>query len=109
MACAGPGSIAVTAPAITLADVIVGRDLQTTSTLLLANAPPNPVNVTLTVNAVDPEIGAKVYSWIRDDKRPFRGVTGARILLERQLEAVRRLTAHGILVKINSVMIPSPL
>ena len=63
-------------------------------------------HVTLTVNAVDPEIGAKVYSWIRDDKRPFRGVTGARILLERQLEAVRRLTEHDILVKINSIIIP---
>ena len=30
-------------------------------------------HVTVTVNAVDPEIGAKVYAWIRDRKRMYRG------------------------------------
>ena len=34
----------------------------------------NVSHVTLTVNAVDPQIGARVYSWIRDGKRIYRGI-----------------------------------
>ncbi|NCC06261.1 MAG: nitrogen fixation protein NifB, partial [Proteobacteria bacterium] len=35
-----------------------------------------------------------------------RGVEGARILLERQLESIRLLKAKGITVKVNSIIIP---
>jgi len=63
-------------------------------------------HVTVTINAVDPEVGAKIYSWIRDDKRPFRGVTGAKILLDRQLAAVYLLKDRGVTVKVNSILIP---
>jgi nitrogen fixation protein NifB len=63
-------------------------------------------HVTLTINAVDPKIGAKIYAWIRDGKRPFRGETGAAILLERQLESIRRLKTRNIVVKVNSIIIP---
>ena len=35
-------------------------------------------HVTLTVNAVDPEIGAKIYSWVRDGKVIYRGLAGRR-------------------------------
>lgn len=66
----------------------------------------NVSHVTLTINAVDPEIGAKVYAWIRDGRRPFRGSTGAAILLERQLEAVRLLKERDVLVKVNTILIP---
>jgi nitrogen fixation protein NifB len=63
-------------------------------------------HVTLTINAVDPEIGAQVYAWIRDGRRPFRGTTGAGILLERQLEVVRLLAERDVLVKVNTILIP---
>lgn len=63
-------------------------------------------HVSITISAVDPEIGVKVYSWIRDSKRPFRGTTGAGIILERQLAAIKALKEHGIIVKINSIVIP---
>lgn len=63
-------------------------------------------HVTLTVNAVDPEIGAKIYAWIRDGKRPMRGLEAAKLLLERQLDAIVRLKAAGVVVKINSIIIP---
>ncbi|KOR33599.1 nitrogen fixation protein NifB [Achromatium sp. WMS3] len=63
-------------------------------------------HVTLTINAVDTKIGAKVYAWIRDDKRPLRGEQAAAILIERQLDAIRRLRAHDIIVKVNSIIIP---
>ena len=41
-------------------------------------------HVTVTMNAVDPQIGAKIYSWVRVGKVVYRGVEGAKILLERQ-------------------------
>ena len=33
-------------------------------------------HVTLTINAVDPEIGRQVYAWMRDGTRVLRGVGG---------------------------------
>ena len=66
----------------------------------------NVSHVTITLNAVDPEIGAKIYSWVRFGPHIYRGVEGARILLERQLESINLLKKHGITVKINTVIIP---
>jgi len=63
-------------------------------------------HVTITVNAVDPEIGAKIYSWVRYGSHVYRGISGARVLLERQTESIRLLKAAGIAVKINTVVIP---
>jgi len=63
-------------------------------------------HVTITITAVDPKIGAKIYAWIRDGKTPLRGEEGARVLLERQLDAVRRLKVLDIVVKINAIIIP---
>jgi nitrogen fixation protein NifB len=63
-------------------------------------------HVTLTVNAVDPEIGAKIYGWVRDGKVVYRGLAAAELLLARQLESIQALKAHGITVKINTIIIP---
>lgn len=63
-------------------------------------------HVTFTVNAVDPDIGAKIYAWIRDGRRPLRGVEAAKLLLERQVEGIRRLKELGVVVKINSILMP---
>lgn len=63
-------------------------------------------HVTITVNAVDPEIAEKIYSWVRWNKRVRRAGEGVRILLEKQLEAVRGLKERGITVKVNSIIIP---
>ena len=66
----------------------------------------NVSHVTVTINAVDPEVGAKIYSWVRDGKVAYHGRQAAELLLSRQLEAVKSLKAHGITVKINSILIP---
>jgi nitrogen fixation protein NifB len=63
-------------------------------------------HVTLTVNSVDPEIGAKIYSWVRDGKVVYRGVKGAEVLLERQIKAIEGLKKLGITVKVNVIVIP---
>ncbi|GAB6040585.1 nitrogenase cofactor biosynthesis protein NifB [Endothiovibrio diazotrophicus] len=66
----------------------------------------NISHVTLTINAIDPEIGAKIYPWIFWNHRRIRGVKGARILLEQQMKSLELLAEKGVLVKVNSVMIP---
>lgn len=63
-------------------------------------------HATITVNAVDPAIGARIYSWMRIGKRVVAPQTGAGILLDRQLEAITALTQKGILVKVNSIVLP---
>jgi nitrogen fixation protein NifB len=63
-------------------------------------------HVTLTVNAVDPEIGSQIYSWVRDGKVIYRGLKAAAFLLERQLESIAGLKARGITVKVNTIIIP---
>ena len=64
-------------------------------------------HVTITVNAVDPEIGQKIYSWVRDHKVIYRGSRGAELLLERQLKAIAGLKERGITVKVNTIIVPS--
>ena len=63
-------------------------------------------HVTITINMVDPEIGAKIYPWIFYKHKRYEGVEAAKILSEHQLRGLEMLTARGILCKINSVMIP---
>lgn len=63
-------------------------------------------HVTITINAVDPVIGALVYRWVRDGEHPLKGEEGAALMIERQLEAVARLAALGVLVKVNAIVIP---
>lgn len=63
-------------------------------------------HVTITINMVDPEIGARIYPWIFFRHQRHEGLDAARILHARQMEGLEALTAKGILVKINSVLIP---
>ena len=63
-------------------------------------------HVTLTVNAIDPEIGARIYAWVRAGIRVLRGVEAAAVLLERQRAAIVELKKHGITVKINTIVMP---
>lgn len=66
----------------------------------------NISHVTVTVNAVDPDVGAKIYPWIFHDHRRWTGREAAEILLARQREGIEALVAAGVLVKVNSVLIP---
>lgn len=63
-------------------------------------------HVTITVCAVDPQIGKEIYSWVRDGNVVYHGLQGAELLLSRQLEAIKKLKAHDITVKINCIVIP---
>lgn len=63
-------------------------------------------HVTVTVNAVDPAVGSQIYSWVRDRKTIYRGEQAARVLLERQLDAIRAVKEAGVTLKINTILIP---
>lgn len=63
-------------------------------------------HVTITINGVDPEITAKLYKWVRYNKHIYRGVEGARILMENQLACIPKLKEKGITVKINTIIVP---
>ncbi len=63
-------------------------------------------HVTITINCVDPEVGAKIYPWIYWQNKRIFGIEGAKILIEQQQKGLQMLTERGILVKVNSVLIP---
>jgi nitrogen fixation protein NifB len=63
-------------------------------------------HVTLTINAVDSNIGGEIYSWVRDRKRPLRGVEAAAALGARQMDALVKLKSRGITVKVNTIIMP---
>lgn len=66
----------------------------------------NVDHVTITINMVDPEIGAKIYPWVHYRRRRYKGLEAAKILHERQMEGLQALREADILCKVNSVMIP---
>ncbi|WP_353118730.1 radical SAM protein [Nitratidesulfovibrio sp.] len=64
-------------------------------------------HVTVTLNAVDPELGARLYAHVTaDDGRALHGAEGAAHLLARQEEGLARLARAGIAVKVNTVVVP---
>ncbi len=64
-------------------------------------------HMTITMNAVDPAIGAKLYSWVKDGKIIYQGEQAAKLLFNRQVEAIKGLKARGITVKVNTIIVPS--
>ena len=63
-------------------------------------------HVTITINCVDPAVGARIYPWIFWKNRRVFGHEAAAILIAQQQKGLEMLTARGILVKVNSVLIP---
>jgi nitrogen fixation protein NifB len=63
-------------------------------------------HLTVTINAVDPEVGARIYPWVSWQGRRLTSVEASRVLLDRQLAGLARAVELGILCKVNSVVIP---
>lgn len=51
-------------------------------------------------------MGARIYPWVFWNNKRIMGREGAAIPIEQQQKGIEMLTARGILVKVNSVMIP---
>ncbi len=63
-------------------------------------------SLTVTINAVDPEVGARIYPHVIYHGRHLTGVEGARTLIDNQFAGVRRAGELGLTMKINTVLIP---
>ncbi len=61
---------------------------------------------TVTINAVDPRVGAMIYTRVAGGDVALQGLDAAAFLMERQMDAVARLKARGLIVKVNTVVIP---
>jgi len=66
----------------------------------------NVSHVTVTINSLNPETLTKIYSWVRDGNMIYKGLDAAKLLLSRQLDAIVKLKEKGMIVKVNTVVIP---
>lgn len=62
--------------------------------------------VTITINAIDPAIGAKIYHHVDVANVSYMGENGAQLLVDAQLRAVGLLKGKNITVKVNTVVVP---
>jgi nitrogen fixation protein NifB len=63
-------------------------------------------HVTITINAIDPAIGSEIYAWVRYNKKMYRDLDAAELLINKQLEALKKLKEAGVTAKVNSIIIP---
>ncbi|MCC7566556.1 MAG: nitrogenase cofactor biosynthesis protein NifB [Methanomicrobiaceae archaeon] len=63
-------------------------------------------NVTVTLNAVDPAIGEKIYSWVEYNGKRYHGREAAELLLAQQMKGIEMAVERRMLVKVNTVYIP---
>ncbi|NLI62801.1 MAG: nitrogenase cofactor biosynthesis protein NifB [Methanosarcinaceae archaeon] len=62
--------------------------------------------VTVTMNALDPEIQKQITDHVIYKGKHYRGIEAAELLIEKQLEGIEKAVKAGLAVKINTVMIP---
>jgi nitrogen fixation protein NifB len=62
--------------------------------------------ITVTMNAIDPEVGAKLYDFVHYGGKNYHGAEAAGILLKNQQEGIKKAADAGMLVKVNSVLVP---
>ena len=63
-------------------------------------------SLTVTVNAVNPEIEAKLNGGILYHGVHYTGREAAEILIKNQLEGIKKVSSAGITVKVNTVFVP---
>jgi nitrogen fixation protein NifB len=61
--------------------------------------------LTVTVNAVDPAIQAKIINGISYHGKRYKGELAAEILIANQLEGIRKMSEAGVVIKVNTVLI----
>jgi len=63
-------------------------------------------SLTVTINAVDPAVAARIYRHVIYKGDHYQGEAGASILLKNQFEGVRLAAELGLVVKVNTVLTP---
>ncbi len=62
-------------------------------------------HVTVTMNSIDPKIGAQIYRYVDYMGVKYQGEAAAAILMSNQLAGLKMLTEQGIVCKVNIVML----
>ena len=62
--------------------------------------------LTVTLNSIDPEIHAKIVDHIIYHGEVYRGTKAAEIHIKNQLKGIREAVDAGLVVKVNTVLIP---
>jgi nitrogen fixation protein NifB len=63
-------------------------------------------SLTVTVNAVDPQIEAQINECVHFEGQVLYGEEAAAVLIENQLAGIAAVAAAGVTVKVNAVLIP---
>lgn len=63
-------------------------------------------SLTITINAVTPETAEKIYAWVYYKGRKYAGREAAEYILCNQARGLRNAIDAGLMVKVNSVLIP---
>jgi nitrogen fixation protein NifB len=63
-------------------------------------------NVTVTWNALTPDVGEQIYSWVTWEGKRITGREGAALLLENQIRGIQEAVKRHMIVKVNCVYIP---
>lgn len=63
-------------------------------------------HLTITINAIDAEVGQHIYSRVFWKGVTYKGRRAAELLISRQLEGLQAAAAAGIKCKVNTVLIP---
>jgi len=62
--------------------------------------------ITVTLNAVDVSIAARIYRYVNYKGASYTGKDAAELLLDRQIKGIEKAVKMGFTIKINSVLIP---
>lgn len=63
-------------------------------------------SLTITINSVSPRIGSRIYSRVQYQGQTLHGEEAAELLIGNQLSGLQQAADYGIVVKINTVLIP---
>src|SRR5512137_250088 len=63
-------------------------------------------NITVTMNAIDPEIGQQIYDHVTYQGKRYVGLEAAKLLRDQQLRGIEEALKLKKIVKINTVLIP---
>ncbi len=112
---AGPGDTLASDKAIQTFELVGQRfpkllKCMSTNGLLLAERAEELIRVgidtlTVTVNAVDPAIQARIIRGLVYHGQHYEGKAAAEILIRNQLAGIRKVAAAGMVVKVNTVLI----
>lgn len=62
--------------------------------------------LTVTINAIAPEVAENIYSWVKYRGTIYKGAEAVSLLLHNQWEGLRDAVRAGMAVKVNTILIP---